>query len=593
METTEAEVVHKSSFMERYRDPIFHALRTHDVVIVVAPTGSGKSTDIPIMLLDFADRVVVTQPRRIATESLAYHVAMKMGTELGDVVGFQTAFRENRSPDTRLIYCTDGIEVMRQLHREADSDTIYVVDEVHEWSLNLELLVAWFKKQLSEGKPFKLVLLSATLEADRLAEFFGNAEVINCEGTTFRVEEETHKGGVVSAAVRFLRRGMNVLVFVPGKHEIRETIKGIMNSDVRAKCLPFHAELSSDDVQWIFEAFDEPKCVVATTIAQTSLTIPDIDAVVDSGLERNAEYVNGVEGLYTRPISLAEKEQRRGRAGRTKPGLYIDCLKTPLSERPFFSKPAIERYDLSGLALQILVAGYEPEELAFFHPPAMPRIQEARKTLVELGFLDTQERPTVLGLRAASLPISPRAARMVLTAVDAGGVVDYSAITFATLFDGVHMGFRAPDRKELVIPAYVEVGESDAFALVKDFDAAMLLPRHMLHEYGIDSATFERLLDQRALLVKRLARLGYTEGKATNKLQVRFIVAGLADCVFTRSLVAEDYSSPRFGSVPRNLPRGTTITAKRIVGFPWNYESHTNLGPTVRRLLLWATAIPE
>ncbi|OGG51023.1 hypothetical protein A3D72_03035 [Candidatus Uhrbacteria bacterium RIFCSPHIGHO2_02_FULL_57_19] len=583
----------KLSPVEQHKGEILRAIKDRDVVIVVAPTGTGKSTQIPVMLLEVAELVVVTQPRRIAAESLARHVAMELKTDVGNIVGFQTAFSGEFSSSTRILYCTDGIEMLRQLHGARNpGSTIFVIDEAHEWSLNLEVLVAWFKKQITDGNPVKLIILSATIEADLLSAFFSDAEVINCEGKSFPVQEIPHAGNAISAAVRLLKRNLNVLVFVPGKQEIRETIAGITKSGVKAKCLPFHADLNTEDIQWVFESFDEPKCVVATTIAQTSLTIPDIDAVVDGGLERGSEYKNGVEGLYTRPVSLAEREQRRGRAGRTKPGYYIDCSKIPLKERSIFSIPSIKRHELSGMVLQVLAAGYEPEKLAFFHPPSLQRINEARQTLMNIGFLDAEQRLTKMGRQATSIPVQPRAAKMLLEAVNQNGVVDYNAITLAAVFDSKNLWFRTEEGRALIAGNYLELGVSDAFEKIKTFDAASLLPVHKLTEYGIERSSFERLKEQRVLIVERLNRLGYSEGKQNRTLHAKFIVAGLSDLVFTRSAVSGDYTGIH-GSTPRKLSRGSTITAEKVVGLPWNFETHTDLGPVVRRMLLWATAIPN
>ncbi len=597
MDQDQAVLAPALSPVESHKDEILEGLREHDALIVVAPTGTGKSTQIPIMLLDIAELVIVTQPRRVAAEALARRVSIEQKSILGELVGFQTATKAMRSLNTRILYCTDGIEVLHQLHsKTSPQETIYVIDEVHEWNENLEVLIAWFKYLIDDGEPVKLVILSATVEADRLSEFFNNAPIINCEGKKFPIRDLEHSGGVVSAAVRLLKRGLNVLVFVPGKQEIRETISGIMRTDVKAKCLPFHADLGADDVSWVFESFDEPKCVVATTIAQTSLTIPDIDAVVDSGLERGNEYKHGVEGLYTKPTSLAERTQRRGRAGRTKPGIYIDCLKVPgLEERDKFSTPAINRHELSGMVLQILAAGYDPETFAFFHEPDPGRLEEARQTLSHLGFLDQNRRLTRKGKQAARLPVPPRAARMVLEAVDdENRTVDYNAVTLATLFSHTSsLEFKTDEGRELIMTNYDEVGVSDAFMHLKTYDAACLVPIHLLSTYGIERTTFDRLKEHRSEIVDRLMRMGYAETNAHSRLDTRYVVAGLSDLVFTRSKVSSDYTREGTETTPRKLPHRSTITAERIVGMPWNFETHTDMGPVVRRLLLWATVIPD
>lgn len=594
MEAAEIFRTSNKSPVELRKDDIMDALLHHDVVIIVSPTGSGKSTQVPTMLLERFEYVLVTQPRRVATESLARRVAFTTQTTLGDSVGFKTAFDSNLSENTRILYCTDGIEAIRQLRGKSNSDSIvYVIDEAHEWNMNLELLVAFFRKQLDEHVPIKLVILSATIDADRLADFFSNSTIIHCEGRSFPIEDLAHNHGVVSAAKRLLDRNLNVLVFVPGKREIHQTIRRITESGVRAKCLPFHADLMADDIEWIFELFDEPKCIVATTIAQTSLTIPDIDAVVDSGLERHSETKNGVSGLYTKTVSLAEREQRRGRAGRTKPGIYVDCSKVPIAQRDLFSVPAIRREDLSGLVLQLLVNGYEPEEVRFFHSPKREHIVEAKRALTMLGFIDDKNTPTKLGMQAAYLPTSVRSARMILEGANAEGVVDHNAITFGVLFDAIKRAFGFKGIEELSFGEYTELGTSDAFLQVKAYDFFTELPTHQHTKYGVDSTVVGFLQNHRKLIVERLKNIGLSEGRKHRTLDARFVVAGLSDCVFRRSFVENTYSSPRFGSTARKLSRGSRIDAPAIVGYPWNFEKDSEHGPVVHRIIQWATEIPS
>ena len=356
--------------IEMSRGRIEQAVQHHRVVIIQAETGAGKSTRVPQYLLSCAKHVIVTQPRRIAAATVAQRVAEEMGVELGGLVGYRSAVKNVTSEETRILFCTDGIEVMRQLFEEEQlQDAIVVIDEAHEWNINLELLVAWFRLKLSEGLKIRLVIMSATIEAELLATYFEGAEIISQKGRTFSITEIRPKGDVALSSKMLLQQDYNVLAFVPGKAEIRRVIRQLRSLDLDVEILPLHADLDEKEQLACFEKYDRPKCVVATNVAQTSITVPDIDAVVDSGLERRPEVVDGVEGLYVRPISLADREQRKGRAGRVKPGVYIDCCPVPLAQRKMFPRAAILTRGLEGLVLQLACAGRKPEELKFFHKP--------------------------------------------------------------------------------------------------------------------------------------------------------------------------------------------------------------------------------
>jgi HrpA-like RNA helicase len=579
-------------FIAEYGGKILNAVEDHDVTIVVAPTGVGKSSEIPQLLLEIAARVVVTQPRRIAAESLARYVAQKSGTTIGDMVGYKTALESVCEQDTRIIYCTDGIETLRQIHRAyVPDDTVFILDEVHEWSINIELLIAWFKHLKQSGRIFKLVLLSATIDAETLAEHFEDAAIVTCGNPRHEIEDVVHRGGPALAAEGMLRKGYNVLVFVPGKAEIRKMIDAITKTGVEAMCFPFHAAMSSSDIDWVFESYDVPKCIVATTIAQTSITIPDIDVVVDGGLERGSEFRDGIDGLYTRPVSLAEGSQRRGRVGRTKKGFYIDCCRTPAAEREVYSIPAIQRGDLSSMMLSLMAAGIETFELPYLHQPTQKQLQHATEVLQNLGFLDEEDRLTDMGRQAAKLPLKPRAARMLLEGVE-NGMADYNVITLATLFDeGRHLWFREEEGRKLFAGQYIEHGVSDVFDRIKTYDVAVTLPDHQLFEYGVEPTTIRRLCERRTILSVRLERLGIVESPPHQVLNARYVIAGLSDLVYIKSSVSNEYRAESGEGSPRSPHSGFETTSKRIVGLPWNFERHTRFGPVLDRRLLWPTVL--
>lgn len=584
--------------IEASRARIEQAVSSHRVVILQAETGAGKSTRVPQYLLSCAPLVVVTQPRRIAAAAVARRVAQEMGVELGTIVGYRTATECKVSEKTRLLFCTDGLEVMRQVfegeHREG---TIVVIDEAHEWNLNLELLIAWFRLKLVRGCDIRLVIMSATIEAELLAAFFDvEADIISSKGRTFPITEIKPRGEIIGSATMLLRQEYSVLVFLPGKAEIRRLIAKLRKSSLNAEILPLHADLSPEEQDACFKQYDRPKCVVATNVAQTSLTVPGIDAVVDSGMERRPEVVDGVDGLYLRPISLADREQRKGRAGRVKPGVYIDCCPAPVSQRKMFPRPAILSQGLEGLVLQLASIGLDPEDVRFFHKPPQERIAIARQTLKKLRCLDNHHTVTPIGRLVASLPLSVRYARMVAETYrqkqNGWGQVDGSALTLAVILEQGGLRNRKSDAWKKYAPPPPQGTGSDAYQELLAFETAQSLPLDKLDEFGIDDAAYERIRDERQRILGSLSSRQLRVGRTHITSLHHAIVAGLADQLYKRSLTGNDYTRVDTRSTPRKLPADSTVgEAEYVVGIPWNFEVRTEFGGQTKRLLQAATEV--
>lgn len=585
--------------IDALRSVIEQAVQLHRVVIIQTKTGSGKSTRVPQYLLPLTDKVVVTQPRRIAAATIAKRVADEMGVELGTLVGYRTGNGSSSSDETRLLYCTDGIEVLRQLFDgEKREKAIVVIDEAHEWSLNLELLVAWFRLQITQGFDIRLVILSATIESELLATYFDDVEVITAAGYTFPITDLSPKGGIVESARMLLDQECNVLVFQPGKVEIRRAVARLRKDRPNCMVLPLYADLSLEEQETCFRAYDVPKCVVATNVAQTSITIPDIDAVVDSGMERRPEIVDGVEGLYLRAISLADREQRRGRGGRVKPGLFVDCCPTPLAERRMFSAPAIRTQGLEGLVLQLACANLAPDDLKFFHHPEPERIESARRTLQKLRCLDASNQATATGRMVASIPLSVRYARMIAetyTEKEGHGYVDENTLWLAVILEegGVLTG-KSEGWKEFA-PIFPSGGASDAFAELMAFRAARTLSSDKRELAGIDELACERVLDSYRRVRRSLRGRGMRLTKMHPNLLQRGVAAGLADQLYRRSLVGKGYKRVGNASTLRNLPQSSMVEgAELLVGVPWNFQTTTDFGPQTKRLIRAATEVtPE
>jgi HrpA-like RNA helicase len=431
--------------VDDYRREIERAIAENPVVVLTAETGAGKSTRVPCWLWQAGKRVHVTQPRRIAARALSNYLARSCHVAWGREIGYQTGLESNKSPATTLLYLTDGVQMVREIQGHRDYDVL-VLDEIHEWNLNQEVLVGQVKKNLDEGvfrrSGQRALIMSATLKAKQISAFLHHAPVITVPGRGFPVEcQRRHPCFLLPDAATLLEEGHNILVFQPGKQEIDDTIqnlKELLDHDgQKAVILPLHSELSVSEQSKVFRNYPLPKAVVATDIAQTSLTIDDIDAVIDSGIKKEVRLVSGIEGLYPTEISASECRQRAGRAGRVKKGYYILCSERGMEDRLDFPEPEIRRLNLESVALRMFKWGLSPQEFSFFHKPNRGLLLKAIQSLKTFGALsaDAENRVTADGRRMADLPLSLRSARLLLEAEKGGPRVVDRALKVIAIFE--------------------------------------------------------------------------------------------------------------------------------------------------------------
>lgn len=571
-----------------FRGEILEKVAANSAVIITAETGAGKSTRVPQYLLDAGYDIVVTQPRRLAARTVAQRVADERGEELGGVVGYRTAQDRKDSAATRCLFVTDGLALVREL-MGAGRHQVLVLDEVHEWNLNIETLVAWALRQIKAGAPFKVVLMSATLEAERLAGFFGGAPVISVPGRTFPVEVRAKGASLVEDVAALAKAGRNVLVFQPGKREIEETISSVRMKlgEVAANVLPLHGELTAEEQAQCFRSSGVPKVVVATNVAQTSVTIPDIDAVVDAGTERRIELVDGVEGLYLKAISRADSAQRKGRAGRTKPGVYIDHCAS--QDRLEFPKAEILRTRLDQTVLRLAEAGFDMEELEFFHQPAKDEIHDAKRALKALGCMDSDGRVTKIGRAVAKMPISVQFARMVVEA-DSRGVLD-DVLTAAAILESGEITIRPKDRYEPPAWRKLAGGEagSDVMAQIAVFKAASAMKKEQFGENGVHTKAFYKAKEVRRHLADALRGKVRSSGSSGDRTEIlKSVVAGMVDHVYQNGggrWINGDRTE-------RELGRESVVKGGAwLVGLPFDLQIQTRRGPAVLSLIRMATVV--
>ncbi|MDE2627597.1 MAG: ATP-dependent RNA helicase HrpA [Burkholderiales bacterium] len=430
------------------RDEIARAIERNPVVIVCGETGSGKTTQLPKIALllgrgragspDRAGKLIGhTQPRRIAASSVAKRIAQELNTPLGEVVGFKVRFQDRLAPGASVKLMTDGI-----LLAETQSDPLLraydtiIIDEAHERSLNIDFLLGHLRQILPRRPDLKVIVTSATIDADRFARHFatsdGPAPVIQVSGRLFPVEQrwrpfeesrEFDLNDAIGAAVDELwREGSgDVLVFLPGEREIREAADHLRkHHPPGVEVVPLFARLSQAEQDRIFEPHSARRIVLATNVAETSLTVPGVQFVVDAGTARvkRYSYRNKVEQLLVEPISQAAANQRAGRCGRVSNGICIRLYdEQDFAGRPKFSDPEILRSSLAGVILRMKSLNLGTvEDFPFLEPPPRRAIADGYQLLAELGAVDDFNELTPIGVELARLPLDPRVGRMILEA---------------------------------------------------------------------------------------------------------------------------------------------------------------------------------
>jgi len=427
------------------RDEIARSIQEHQVVIVCGETGSGKTTQLPKIALSLGrgkgagGRGLIghTQPRRIAASSVAKRIAQELNTPLGEHVGFKVRFQDRLSAGASVKLMTDGI-----LLAETQNDPLLkaydtiIIDEAHERSLNIDFLLGYLRQILPRRPDLKVIVTSATIDADRFAQHFasrdGPAPVIQVSGRLFPVEqryrpfEESREYGlndaIGDAVDELWREGAgDVLVFLPGEREIREAADHLRrHHPPGVEIVPLFARLSQQEQDMVFEPHSARRVVLATNVAETSLTVPGIQYVVDAGTARvkRYSYRSKVEQLQIEPVSQAAANQRAGRCGRVSNGICIRLYdEKDFSERTKFTDPEILRSSLAGVILRMKSLGLGlVEDFPFLEPPPRRAIADGYQLLNELGAVDEQNELTPIGRELAKLPLDPRVGRMILEA---------------------------------------------------------------------------------------------------------------------------------------------------------------------------------
>ncbi len=442
------------------RAEIVEALRANQVLVITGETGSGKSTQIPKMCLEAgqgADRLIgCTQPRRIAAVTLAQRVAEEMGPSGARLVGYKIRFQDRTARSTRIKFMTDGILLAEaQRDRQFRAYDTIIVDEAHERTLNIDFLLGLLQRLLPARPDLKVIVTSATIDPERFSAAFGGAPIIEVSGRTYPVEvryrplelsedKEGEVGPVDQAvdAIHELRAGWSlgdrgdILVFMPTESDIRETALRLEERRYpHTLVLPLFGRMAASEQQRVFQLTPEDRIIVATNVAETSITIPRIRYVIDTGLARISQYNarSRTQGLPVAPISQASADQRKGRCGRVEAGICIRLYpREDYEGRPLFTPPEILRSNLAEVILRMLYLKLGSiQDFPFIDAPSPAAIKDGFAVLKELGAVDDNRGLTQRGRIMARLPLDPRLGRMLLQARDEGGLKELKVLVAA------------------------------------------------------------------------------------------------------------------------------------------------------------------
>ncbi|TLP62983.1 MULTISPECIES: ATP-dependent RNA helicase HrpA [Pseudomonas] len=478
------------------RDEIKKALAEHQVLVIAGETGSGKTTQLPKICLELGrgshGLIAHTQPRRIAARSVAARVAEELGTPLGALVGYQVRFEDQSDANTLVKLMTDGILLAETQHdRFLERYDTIIVDEAHERSLNIDFLLGYLKTLLHRRPDLKLIITSATIDLERFSQHFDGAPIIEVSGRTFPVDtwyrpltrEQDEEGNQVEDDIsvdqailatldeiahheRSQGKGPgDVLVFLPGEREIRDAAEILRKAQLRhTEILPLYARLTPAEQQKIFQSHSGRRVVLATNVAETSLTVPGIRYVIDSGTARISRYSYRakVQRLPIEAVSQASANQRKGRCGRVEPGICIRLYsEDDFNARPAFTDPEILRTNLAAVILQMLHLRLGAiDAFPFIEPPDGKAISDGFNLLQELSAVNRENQLTPLGRQLARLPIDPRLGRMLLEGARQGSLQEVLIVASALSVQDPRE--RPPERQQAADQAHAQWKDVDS-----------------------------------------------------------------------------------------------------------------------------------
>lgn len=535
---------------------VLGAMRQGRNVVLTAPPGSGKSTQVPQAVLDdagVAGRILVVQPRRVACRAVARRVAEERFRTIGEEVGYIVRYDNKSSYDTKLLFITDGV-LLRFLERDPSLAGVGTVifDEFHERRANMDLALGLLKLEQQRRKTLRLVVMSATMDGAGVARYL-DADILCAEGRAYPVEVSYASTRDHDDAVARVRDQVinihrweaegDVLVFLSGKEEIRRVQGALKMSPLEGlTILPLHGELPKEEQDRVFDRVVGRKVVLATNIAETSVTIPGIRYVVDTGFERRSDFDSalGINKLTLTRISKASAEQRAGRAGREAPGkcwrLWNESTQVGLIS---YAPVETQRIDLSSAVLTLKGLGIiEPLSFDFLDAPASERVAAGEEQLVHLGAIGSDRRLTSIGWKMLRLPLPPRYARMVVEAERCGCLTEIATIASLLCGRPTFSGSIEKGKDELEAFEYARDGSSTLFSLLDVFNAVKgeQYSPEACERFGMSLGALREAAKLRRKVISLAATNGGVRGRHSGNRAAmrRCVLAGLVDRVVER-----------------------------------------------------------
>ncbi|WP_353570053.1 ATP-dependent RNA helicase HrpA [Candidatus Albibeggiatoa sp. nov. BB20] len=432
--------------ISEHRDEIAQLIRDNQVVIIAGETGSGKTTQIPKICIELqrgvSGLIGCTQPRRIAARTIADRVASELKTPLGHAVGYKVRFTDRISEQSYIKFMTDGILLAEtQNDKFLEQYDTLIIDEAHERSLNIDFLLGYLKNILPKRPDLKVIITSATIDTERFSQHFNDAPILEVSGRTYPVElryrplntqdedeqDRDMQQAIIDAVDEISRYNHNadILIFLSGERDIRETTESLRKHKLQnTEVLALYARLSNSEQNKVFNPSSQRRIILTTNVAETSLTVPRIKAVIDTGLARISRYSvrSKVQRLPIEKIAQSSANQRKGRCGRIAEGLCVRLYsEEDFNQRPEFTEPEILRTSLASVTLQMLALRLgNIEDFPFVEPPNQKMVNDGYNLLIELGAVDNERKITETGRQLAKMPIDPRIARMILAAKQEG-----------------------------------------------------------------------------------------------------------------------------------------------------------------------------
>lgn len=609
------------------RDLVEQTILSHPAVVITANTGTGKSTQIAQYAANLGFEVVCTQPRVVAARALATHVCSQVMNVLGEAgrsyVGYRTAPERNDHPDNRIRYHTDGLELKRMLscRKPHSRPFLLITDEVHEGKAATEMTLAVAKERLQWDPNFRLVVMSATMDATKVASWLGSAAapapIIHIPGRTFDITELATNDTLSEVAIKYAKLNMTSIVFVPGKEDIQAELSRISRVlGSTANIVGLHGEQSPSDQARALRSTDskKPSIILSTAIGQTSLTIPHADVVIDSGWTRGAQLdAYGAPVLTIEPAPLATRDQRRGRVGRVRPGTYVQAQLEGYPEAPKtqdlppYDIPEIQRINLDQIALMLGQLGRRLEDFDTLHSIPHGEFTRSQTRLKRIGALTLRNTLTNTGELMADMPLDPQYARRIVESIQNNDPVGIQAQIIAicaiesmqgitrTGGNGVQPWhkYALPRPAKGNHPAEPSI-VSDSINSLRVFIAAMGLPESHLEQHGIITTRFLKAKE----LYKRICshydidtELHRPDAEQT-EIIIRRLIAGSPDLFVQRSYgrYGSHYKPIRRHAGP--LPgQADATSADLLIGNPWGLENMNNGQISTKHHVINGTAV--